>query len=189
MKYLKKFFEWNSHPTIWESDLGRYLPKEIVVIKGDTTDIDGYLVDSNYKYILDENGQKILMKYKRGNIMKNPTEQITYERDFDVLGIPDTLEIDITFITEPSGEFSMMIEIIYGDLITTGFKIIAPNKVIEPFEYTSFHSIMDPSNTVFAFDKKSIDGFLKFINVFDGFSVKKEQLHFLNAKDSYHPHH
>jgi hypothetical protein len=189
MKYLKKFFEWNSHPTIWESDLGRYLPNEFVVIKGDTTDTEGYMIDQKGKYLTDDKGQKILMKYKRGNLMKNPTEQITYERDFDVLGIPDTLEFDISMKTESDGKFSMIIEIIYGELITTGFKIISPNQVLEPFEYTSYHSIQDPSNTVFAFNEKGIKDLIEFINTIDGFDIKREHLHFLDAKDSYDPHH
>jgi hypothetical protein len=187
MKYLKKFFEYNSHPTIWEVNWDEFLPREMVVIKGDTTDKEGYMVDENRKHLLDENGEKILMKYKRGNIMKNPTEQITYERSFDVLGVPDTLEFDVTFLTEQTGEFSVIIEITYGDLVTTGFKITAPNKVMDPFEYTSYHSKMDPSNTVFAFDESSLEGLVEFINIFDGFNIKREQLHFLDATDNYFP--
>jgi hypothetical protein len=46
---------------------------------------------------------------------------------------------------------------------------------------------MDPSNTVFAFDESSLEGLVEFINIFDGFNIKREQLHFLDATDNYFP--
>jgi hypothetical protein len=193
MRYLKKFFEHinQSNPTIWEIDWHQIAPQELVVIKGDTTDNRGII-----------KGTDILMKYKLGNIMADPVHQVTYDRDFDYSSIkdpnkypsiPDTLEFDIFLakkdetLTREEGEWCMSIDITFGDLTVSGFKICPPNEIDKPYIYTSYHSKMDPSNTVFAFDESSLQSLVQFINKFDGFEIKREDLNFLDVQDNFDP--
>ena len=182
MKYLKKFNEHNSEPTIYEVDWHQIAPDSLVVIKGDTTDMNGFILDKNGK----STGQ--LCRYKLGNIMSDLVYQVTYDNDFDVPGVPDTLEMDISIIkNENENKFEMNVEITFGDLITSGFLIESPNKV-SPYQYTSFHSKTDPSDTVFAFDEESLQKLIKFFNRFDSIKLERKDLNFLDKNpDSYFP--
>lgn len=182
MKYLKKFNEHNSEPTIYEVEWHQIAPDSLVVIKGDTTDMNGFILDKNGK----STGQ--LCRYKLGNIMSDLVYQVTYDNDFDVPGVPDTLEMDISIIKdENDSEFQMNVEITFGDLISAGFNIEPPN-IIKPYQYTSFHSKTDPSDTVFAFDEESLQKLIKFFNRFDSIKLERKDLNFLDKNpDSYFP--
>jgi hypothetical protein len=66
------------------------------------------------------------------------------------------------------------------------FYVESPNKV-GVIQYTSFRSKMDPSNTIFALDDKSLKSFIDFINRFDGFNLSVSQFNFLDKNDNYQP--
>jgi len=183
MKYLKSFNEHKVEPSIYEIDWHQIAPDSLVVIKGDTTDINGYILDSKTGKPTNQ-----LCRYKLGNIMSDLVYQVTYDKDFTIPGVPDTLEMDISVTkNEDINKFEMNVEITFGDLISAGFNIISPN-IIKPYQYTSYHSKNDPSNTVFAFDEKSIQKLIKFFNTFDAIKVNREDLNFLdNNPDNYYP--
>jgi hypothetical protein len=196
MKYLKYFEDLNqtgvpkpekSKPMvepnrIYEVDWKEFAPKSLVLIKGDITDMNGYLLDQKTHKPTNQ-----LCKYKQANIMADLVMQVTYERDFDVLGIPDTLEFDMTILNPDSQDFEMSVEITFGDMIASGFEIKRPNQ-FKIHQYTSFHSKADPSNTVFGFTETSLNKLIKFFNYFDGLRVTRADLNFLdNNKFSYRP--
>lgn len=196
MKYLKKFENFTTtsdaatppatsaspvkpvdHSTIWEVDWKTIVPDEITVIKGGLTDINGYILDDK------GNPTNEPMRFKLGNLMSDPVYQITYERDFEAQGIPDTLELDVT-ILDKNGVFTMNFEITFGNLIAVGFNI-TPVRHVNVYQNTTYRSKMDSSNTVFAFDEPSIQKVLKFINRFDGIKLLREDLNFLDAVDNW----
>jgi len=181
MKYILLFENFSGN-TIYQQDWKKFVPDSLVLIKGDITDINGYLLDPETAKPTNQ-----VCRYKLGNLMANQVYQITYDRDFDVLGIPDTLEIDVAILNSDDSKFKLTIEIIFGDLITTGFSVQKPNK-IDIFEYTSFHSQGDPSDTVFGFNEVSLNKLIKFINYFDGLNVTRSDLNFLdNNRFNYKP--
>jgi hypothetical protein len=179
MSKVKKF---NDFINLYEFDLRKIAPKSLTIIKGDITDMNGYLIDP-------KSGKQtnILCTYKLGNIMSNVVEQITYDRTFDIDGIPDTLEIDLgPYHRENDKTFHLNVEITFGDLIVSGFDISSPN-LVKSYQYTSYHSKMDPSNTVFALSTESISELCKFFNYFNGIRVTPENFKFLDATDNYIP--
>jgi len=182
MKYLKLFKE-HLEPTIYEADWRKFVPDSLTVIKGDSTDINGYIIDTKTKQTTNK-----LLRYKLGNIMSNLVHQVTYDNDFDFPGLPDTLELDIAFIkNENDKEFEMNVEITFGDLVAAGFNIKTPNK-ISPYFYTSYHSKTDPSETVFAFDEESLQKLLVFFNRFDNIKLERKDLNFLDSNPhNYYP--
>lgn len=226
MKYLKLFENFGDRKTIYEIDWHTIAPDEIVVIKGGLTDINGYILDER------GNPTKNLMKYKLGNIMANQVHQVTYDRDFDFFGIPDTLEIDVSVMSKDGVEFElpinisnkvksfgsfdeleevteenkpfMNIEITFGDLVAVGFDIYPDGvpqsdsgsegkkeikddeKFVDVYQFTSYHSKFDPSNTVFAFDESSLNKFVKFINCFTNFEkITRKDFNFLDNVDNF----
>jgi hypothetical protein len=183
MKYLKTFLEHKFEPTIYEIDWHSIVPDKLVVIKGDTTDINGYIIEPKTKERTTQ-----LCEYKVGNIMSDLVYQITYDNNFNFPGIPDTLEIDVAILKdENENHFEINVEITFGNLIVSGFNIDAPNKVT-PYQYTSYHSKNDPSNTVFAFNEESLQKLLTFFNSFDSIHLERKDLNFLdNNPDSYMP--
>ncbi len=182
MRYLKRFNE-HSNPTIYTTDWRKFVPDSLVVIKGDCTDINGWIIDPKTKKPTNQQ-----LRYKLGNIMSDLVHQVTYDNDFEFLGLPDTLEMDVAMIKdENESHFQMNVEITFGDLVAAGFIIEPPNKVT-PYFYTSYHSVTDPSETVFAFDEESIQKLLKFFNRFEGIKIERKDLNFLdNNPDNYYP--
>lgn len=174
MKYLKKFESFS----IFEENWRDFLPDYLVLIEESITDSNGFLKDPSTSASTDQ-----LCIYRLGNIMSDLVYQVTYERDFDFFGIPDTLEFDVALLNESE----LSIEITFGNLIACGFNIVSPNKV-NVYEYTSFYSKTDPTNTVFAFDELSIFKILRFINRFKGFNLSRSDLNFLdNNPNNYRP--
>jgi hypothetical protein len=141
-------------------------------------------------YLLDPKTQKPtnqLCKYKQANIMADLVMQVTYERDFDFFGIPDTLEFDMTILNPDQEDFEMSVEITFGDMVAAGFEIKNPNQ-FKIHQYTSYHSKTDPSNTVFGFTETSLNKLIGFFNHFDGLRVTRSDLNFLdNNKFNYRP--
>lgn len=181
MRYLK-YFEELETTKIYEVDWKEFAPKSLVLIKGDITDMNGYLLDPKTHKPTNQ-----LCKYKRANIMADLMMQVTYERDFDVLGIPDTLEFDMTILNPNSEEFEMSVEITYGDMVAAGFEIKRPNN-FKIHQYTSFGSKADPSNTAFGFTETSLNKLIRFFNHFDGLRVTRHDLNFLdNNPHNYKP--
>lgn len=178
MVRIKRFNE--SVTDIFEYDIRNITPRNLTIIKGDITDLNGMVLDP-------KTGKStgIPCKYKLGNIMSDPVYQITYDRDFDIDGIPDTLEIDVGPIhNDGEKDFHLNVEITFGDLIVSGFDIKSPNNV-NPYQYTSYHSKMDPSNTVFALTDESLYELCKFFNHFDGVKVGPGDFKFLDSKDNF----
>jgi hypothetical protein len=181
MKYIL-LFENFSDNTIYQEDWKKFVPDSLVVIKGDITDLNGYLLDPETAKPTNQ-----VCRYKLGNLMANQVYQITYDRDFDILGIPDTLEMDVSILNSDDGKFKLAIEIMFGDLITTGFSIQKPNQ-IDIFEYTSYGSKFDPTDTVFGFTEVSLKKLIPFINHFDGLNITRADLNFLdNRRFNYKP--
>lgn len=184
MKYIKKYqtFEKVESNHIYEVDWKNFAPKELVLVKGDITDMNGYLLDPKTKKVTNQ-----LCKYKQANIMKNLVMQVTYDRDFDVLGIPDTLQFDISILNPDSDNFELSVEITFGDLIASGFRIKRPNN-IKVHQYTSYKTKTDPSNTVFGFTETSLNKLIKFFNHFDGLRVTRSYLNFLDSNEFNYRH-
>lgn len=181
MRYLK-YFEELETTKIYEVDWKEFAPKSLVLIKGDITDMNGYLLDPKTHKPTNQ-----LCKYKRANIMADLMMQVTYERDFDVLGIPDTLEFDMTILNPESENFEMSVEITFGDMLASGFEIQKPNK-IKVHYYTSFGAKADQTNTVFGFTETSLNKLITFFNHFDGLKVTRADLNFLdNNPHNYKP--
>ncbi len=180
MKYLRKFFEYK---TIYEEDWHKFVPDGLVVIKGDTTNNEGEIIDPKTG---ESTGKKCF--YKLGNIMSDLVYQVTYDKKFETPGIPETLEFDVAVIENGNNnKFELDVEITFGDLICAGFKITAPN-VISVYQYTSYFSKNDPSNTVFAFDEDSLSKIVKFFNSFDSINIDRSDLNFLDKNpDNYRP--
>ena len=124
--------------------------------------------------------------FKLGNVMKNfDMVQVTYESN--VWAFSSTLEFDFYFIKEANSKnFKIDIDITVGDAMVSEFSLESPNKV-NVIQYTSWRSKTDPSNTEFAIDDKSLQDFINFLNLFEGFDIKKEDLKFLDRQDNYQP--
>lgn len=181
MKYLK-LFEELYRKSIYEEDWRKFVPDSLIVIKGDITDMNGYLLDPKTSKPTNQ-----LCRYKLGNIMADLVYQITYDRDFELHGVPDTLELDVAIVVPDLEKFKMSVEVTFGDLVAAGFHIQKPNK-FDIYQYTSYHSINDPSDTVFAFDETSLNKIVSFINKFDGLKITRNDLNFLdNRRFSYRP--
>ena len=159
MKHLKSYALFES--IIYDIDWTTVLPKELVVLK-----------DGEHRF-------------KVGNVMKHADMvQVTYENVSNEWGAPSTLEFDFYF--SKNGHMRMDIDITWGDAMACEFYIESPSKV-GVIEYTSFRSKMDPSNTVFALDDKSLKEFIDFLNRFDGFKLDVSQFKFLDSSDNYQP--
>lgn len=159
MKYLKPYALFES--IIYDIDWSTILPKELVVLK-----------DGEHRF-------------KVGNVMKHADMvQVTYENVTNEWGAPSTLEFDFYF--SKNGHMRMDIDITWGDAMACEFYIESPSKV-GVIQYTSFKSKTDPSNTVFAFDDKSLQSFVDFLNRFDGFKLDASQFKFLDRLDDYQP--
>jgi len=177
MKYLKRF---NENISIYNKSWEVLLPNEIWVIKGG---------DGKHKFI-------------KGNIMLNTDMiQITYNNTEPV--IPDTLEFDIYFskiekqestdstIVKKLGSIDKIdinntnpikldIDITYGDLVACEFSI-DKTKGVKLIQSTSYGSKFDTSNTVFAFDKISLEKIVEFLSRFNhGLSLNLKDFKFLS---------
>jgi len=158
MRYIKAF---ESFTIIYDVDWHSLLPKKMVVLK-----------DGEHEFVL-------------GNIMKHADMvQVTYENKGDEWGIPETLEFDFYF--SQNGHMRIDIDVTWGDSMACEFYIESPGKV-GVIEYTSYASKMDPSNTVFALDDDSLNGFVDFLNRFEGFKLDIGQFKFLDKRDDYKP--
>jgi hypothetical protein len=165
---------------IFEYDIRNITPKYLTIISGDITDINGMLIDPKTGM-----STNIPCRYKLGNIMSDAVYQITYDRDFDIDGIADTLEIDLGPIhSDGEKDFHLNVEITLGNFIAAGFNVKSPN-IVDPYQYTSYHSKMDPTNTVFALTRESLEDLCRFFNHFDGIKVTPSDLKFLDSKDNF----
>lgn len=167
MKHLKRF---NESKDIYEVDWSNFVPKELDVVKDDE-----------------------VTSFKVGNIMKHfDMVQVTYSTsEGEIWGYPDTLEFDIYFDKPQSlsrtDKYKILVDITLGNLTVSEFSIYPPSTV-SVIEYTSYHSKFDPSNTVFAFTEDSINDLIKFFNKFEGISVERKDLNFLDSDpNSYYP--
>lgn len=137
------------------------------------------IYDVDWHTILPKEIEIILAKkvvYKLGNVMKHSDMvQVTYSHD--EWSVPSNLEFDFYFLN--NGHIKMDVDITLGDKMVSEFSIEKPNK-ISLIQYTSTGSKFDPSNTFFALSNKSISDFVQFLNRFDGFMLKEEDLKFLN---------
>lgn len=182
MKYLKRFYE---NISIYNTEWEKMIPDNLVVLKGQDYGIDR-------------------LNYKKGNVMLHADMiQITYDIDNDVA--PDTLEIDLYFVTDTelekrgdsttilkSGVFDydtniktvipnlrMSVDITFGDQMACEFSI-DKKRGLRVFQSTSYGSKFDPTNSLFALDKKSLDNFIIFLNRFNhGVSLDREDFRFL----------
>jgi hypothetical protein len=161
MKYLKKFNEGIEN--IYDVDWKTILPNTLTILK-----------DGKHTF-------------KVGNVMKDADMvQVTYANEKMEWGVTDALEFDFYFM-KVGNIFKMNIDITWGDAMACEFSITSPNKV-DVIEYTSFHSKTDPSNTIFALEENSLQGFISFLNRFDNFKVDRSKFNFLDSdKDSYYP--
>ena len=148
------------------------------------TDIYHFDWDNNLpkKMTIIQHSQKVT--FKLGNVMKNfDMVQVTY--DSNVWAFPSTLEFDFYFLKDVNSKnFKIDIDITVGDAMVSEFSLESPNKV-NVIQYTSWRSKTDPSNTEFAIDDKSLQDFINFLNLFEGFDIKKEDLKFLDRQDNY----
>jgi hypothetical protein len=159
MKHLKSYALFES--IIYDVDWKTVLPKELVVLK-----------DGKHSF-------------KVGNVMMHADMvQVTYENVTNEWGEPSTLEFDFYF--SKNGHMRMDIDITWGDAMACEFYIESPSKV-GVIQYTSFRSKMDPSNTIFALEDKSLKEFIDFLNRFDGFKLDVSQFTFLDSSDNYQP--
>lgn len=159
MKHLKSYALFES--IIYDVDWKTVLPKELVVLK-----------DGKHSF-------------KVGNVMMHSDMvQVTYENVTNEWGEPSTLEFDFYF--SKNVDIRMNVDITWGDSMACEFYIESPSKV-GVIEYTSFRSKMDPSNTIFALEDKSLKEFVDFLNRFDGFKLDVSQFTFLDSSDNYQP--
>ncbi len=178
MKFIKsyKIFEADAtfmYDPIWEE----ILPVYIKVIKGDPKN-------------------PLRLVYKKGISRHNgPEVQIPYET-MDKNGgreNPDTLEFDIYWDYDTNNDsISVIVEVNYGELTASQFKIESPNEV-GVIVYTSLHSKDDPSNTIFALDNESLESFCNYINRWEDsqgnliFQIEREDLNFMDEYGNYIP--
>ena len=159
MKHIKSYRLFES--IIYDADWKAILPKEMIVMK-----------DGAHAFML-------------GNIMKHSDMvQVTYENSANEWGVPSTLELDFYFSEDP--KMRIDIDITWGDSMACEFYVESPSK-LGIIEYTSYHSKMDPSNTVFALEEESLEALIEFINSFEGFNLSRGQFNFLDKYDNYLP--
>jgi hypothetical protein len=105
-------------------------------------------------------------KFKLGNIMKHADMvQVTYENANNEWGIPSTLEFDFFF--SKNSIMRIDIDITLGDAMISEFYIESPNK------------LGITQKTDYKFSESSIEELVKFLNLFNGFKLNKEQFKFL----------
>jgi hypothetical protein len=168
MKYLRRFGQEDREISIYDKNWEKLLPEKITILKGYDDDVKTFT-------------------FKKGNIMINSDMlQITYELSPHQEGVPDTLEIDIYFVTNViDSKIELDIDITFGDEVAVEFKISPPNKV-NLIQHTSYHSKFDPSNTVFAFDDYSLKEFISFLNRFNkGMNLTTYDVRFLDKNDNW----
>lgn len=173
MKYLKTYQIFEADGSfMYDPKWEKLLPLNIKVLKGDP-----------------KNPQ--ILSYKKGvSRHLGPEVQIPYET-MDKNGgreNPDTLEFDIYWDYDTnSHSLSINVEVNYGDLTASQFKIESPNK-IDVIRYTSLHSKDDTSNTIFALDDESLQAFCNYINRWDhGIHIDRKDLKFMDKYDNYLP--
>lgn len=156
MKHLRIFDQYNFYDEKWQQKL----PEEFTIIYKD----------------------ELLTFKKRANPNILP-HQIQIKYDQNKWGEPDTLELDIEEVFDNNqNKIKLIISITYGDLEVAGFSIEPPNKIPQPFTYTSYGSKFDPSNTIFALTDESLNNFCNYINSFDhGIHINSSDLYFLKS--------
>lgn len=187
MKYLKRFYE---NISIYNTEWEKMIPDNLVVLKGQDYGIDRF-------------------DYKKGNVMLHADMiQITYDIDDPVA--PDTLEIDLYFVSDTemekrgdsttilkSGVFNydrnlktnmpnlrMSVDISFGDQMACEFSIDKKSG-LKVFQSTSYGSKFDPTNSLFALDQKSLDHFIVFLNRFNhGVALRTEDFRFLQQNQN-----
>lgn len=148
--------KWNES-LIYDGTWKKFLPEELSIIKGND-----------------------IYHFHRGNIMTHSDMlQITYSIKEEIFGFPDTLEIDIYFLKVDS-KIKMDIDITLGDEVVSEFSVYPPDKV-DIIQHTTIGSKFDPSNSIFAFDKKSLQLFINFLNKFNGLNLSVENFKFLSV--------
>ena len=159
MKHIKSYRLFEA--SIYDADWNKLMPKKMTVLK-----------DGEHAF-------------KLGNIMKHSDMlQVTYENSANEWGVPSTLEFDFYFSED--SKMRIDIDITWGDSMACEFYVESPSK-LGIVEYTSYHSKMDPSNTVFALEDESLERLIEFINRFDGFNLSRGQFNFLDKYDNYLP--
>ena len=159
MKHIKSYRLFEA--SIYDADWNKLMPKKMTVLK-----------DGEHAF-------------KLGNIMKHSDMlQVTYENSANEWGVPSTLEFDFYFSEDP--KMRIDIDITWGDSMACEFYVESPSK-LGIIEYTSYHSKMDPSNTVFALEEESLEALIEFINSFEGFNLSRGQFNFLDKYDNYLP--
>ena len=159
MKHIKSYRLFEA--SIYDADWNKLMPKKMTVLK-----------DGKHAF-------------KLGNIMKHADMvQVTYENEKAEQGVPSTLEFDFYF--SKNGHIRIDIDITWGDSMACEFYVESPSK-LGIIEYTSYHSKMDPSNTVFALEEESLEALIEFINSFEGFNLSRGQFNFLDKYDNYLP--
>ncbi len=173
MKFIKSYKIFEADGTfMYDPSMESILPQYIKVIKGDPKN-------------------PLRLAYKKG-ISRHigPEVQIPYETVDHNGGRenPDTLEFDIYWDYDTNNHsLSINVEVNFGDLTASQFKIEAPNKV-DVIRYTSLHSKDDPSNTMFSLDYESIHSLCNYFNRWDkSFNVTPEDLNFIDGYDDYIP--
>jgi hypothetical protein len=165
MRFIKTFEQYDIGLSFYNKEWEDLLPETITIIKAD---------------------QK--RTFKKGNIMTNANMlQIIYGND-DLVGEPAQIEFDIYYtFNENRNSIKLTVEITHGDQVVSDFTIEPPNKV-NVVQYTSYHSKFDPSNTVFALDDSSLQGFVNYLNAFNhGLSLSVNDFKFLDSRDNYNP--
>ncbi len=161
MKHLLRF---NENVNIYDIDWHDLVPKELTMIYD----------NKSYKFICDSDT----------NIMKHfDMIQITYKlKDGETWGISDCLEFDLYFLKPYDKKgIKVDVDITWGNFMESEFSIQSPNKV-SVIQCTSRNSKFDPTNTVFAFDDKSLEEIVNLFNQINGISITKDDLNFLHIE-------
>jgi hypothetical protein len=181
MKYLKSF---NENISIYDPKWEVFLPKTIVVLKGQDYGIDK-------------------LTYKKGNVMLN-SDMLQISYDLNQWSAPDTFEIDIYLVKDDSGEehqdqttivkggtydydrspgsyihnLRLDVDITFGDMMASEFSITKNG--ISVIQGTSYGSKYDPTNTLFAIEDESLKKLVDFFNRFNiGVNLSLEDFNFL----------
>ena len=161
MKHLKRFNE-SKNVNIYEIDWHTIVPRKLTMVYS--------------------NQPLVFVCNKDTNIMKHSDLiQITYTPEQgEVWGKSDCLEFDLHFLRiSESGEIKLDIDITWGNFMESEFSIIPPDNV-SVILCTSKDSLFDPTNTVFAFDDRSLNNLVNFFNQICGISITTEDLNFLH---------
>lgn len=181
MRYLRNF---NENLSIYNPEWEKFLPEEIVVLKGQEHGVDKWV-------------------YKKGNIMLN-ADMIQISYDIDEWMAPDTFEIDIYLVKDDSmekrGDFTTIkrfgkidydrspgkyipnlrldVDITFGDEMASEFTITKNG--VDILQHTTFGSKFDPSNTLFAIGDDSLKKLVDFFNRFNhGVKLSLSDFYFL----------